>query len=125
MASAVLTVSFLAVRAAQPEGDAAAAVLPDPRVLRGRDRRVQRLVRHVRHVLLHVVCTCSLIRGYSAFEAGVRFLPMTVAIIIVAPNAGKYASKHGSRVPMTFGLILAGVGLLLAVAHLDRHAVPV
>ena len=55
----------------------------------------------------------QLIRGYSAFEAGVRFLPMTVAIIIVAPNAGKYASKHGSRVPMTFGLILAGVGLLL------------
>ncbi len=55
----------------------------------------------------------QLIRGYSAFEAGVRFLPMTVVIIIVAPNAGKYASKHGSRVPMTFGLILAGVGLLL------------
>jgi EmrB/QacA subfamily drug resistance transporter len=55
----------------------------------------------------------QLIRGYSAFEAGLRFLPMTVAIIIVAPNAGKYASKHGSRVPMTFGLILAGVGLLL------------
>ena len=55
----------------------------------------------------------QLIRGYSAFEAGVRFLPMTVMIIIVAPNAGKYASKHGSRVPMTFGLILAGVGLLL------------
>jgi MFS family permease len=55
----------------------------------------------------------QLIRGYSAFEAGVRFLPMTVMIIIVAPNAGRYASKHGSRIPMTFGLILAGTGLLL------------
>ncbi len=55
----------------------------------------------------------QLIRGYSAFQAGVRFLPMTVMIIIVAPNAGRYASKHGSRIPMTFGLILAGTGLLL------------
>ena len=55
----------------------------------------------------------QLIRGYSAFEAGVRFLPMTVMIIIVAPNAGRYASKHGSRIPATFGLILAGTGLLL------------
>src|SRR5215216_7163841 len=55
----------------------------------------------------------QLIRGYTAFEAGVRFLPMTVMIIIVAPNAGRYASKHGSRIPMTFGLILAGTGLLL------------
>jgi EmrB/QacA subfamily drug resistance transporter len=52
------------------------------------------------------------IRGYTAFEAGVRFLPMTVLIIVTAPNAGKYASKHGSRIPMTYGLLLAGGGLL-------------
>jgi EmrB/QacA subfamily drug resistance transporter len=54
----------------------------------------------------------QLIRGYSAFEAGIRFLPMTLMIIVVAPNAGRYASRHGSRIPMTFGLILAGIGLL-------------
>ena len=55
----------------------------------------------------------QLIRGYSPFEAGVRFLPMTALIIVAAPNAGRYASKHGSRIPMTFGLVLAGSGLLL------------
>jgi predicted MFS family arabinose efflux permease len=53
------------------------------------------------------------IRGYSAFEAGVRFLPMTLMIIVTAPNAGKYAQRHGSRIPMTYGLILAGAGLLV------------
>jgi len=53
------------------------------------------------------------IRGYTPFEAGVRFLPMTVMIIVTAPNAGRYASKHGSRIPMTYGLILAGSGLLV------------
>ena len=53
------------------------------------------------------------IRGYSPFEAGLRFLPMTVMIIVTAPNAGRYASRHGSRAPMTYGLLLAGGGLLL------------
>jgi EmrB/QacA subfamily drug resistance transporter len=55
----------------------------------------------------------QLIRGYSAFGAGVRFLPMTVMIIVTAPAAGRYASRHGSRIPMTYGLILAGSGLLI------------
>jgi EmrB/QacA subfamily drug resistance transporter len=53
------------------------------------------------------------IHGYSPFQAGAAFLPMTLAIIITAPNAGKYASKHGSRAPMTYGLLLAGAGLIL------------
>ena len=53
------------------------------------------------------------IRGYTAFQAGVRFLPMTVLIIVTAPAAGKYAQRHGSRIPMTYGLILAGSGLLV------------
>ena len=34
-------------------------------------------------------------------------------IIVTAPNAGKYASTHGSRAPMTYGLCLAGGGLIL------------
>ncbi len=55
----------------------------------------------------------QLIHNYSAFEAGLRFLPMTLAIIITAPNAGRYAQKHGSRRPMTYGLLLAGGGLLI------------
>ena len=54
----------------------------------------------------------QLIRGYTPFQAGVRFLPMTLMIIVTAPLAGKYASQHGSRGPMTYGLLLAGGGLL-------------
>ena len=54
----------------------------------------------------------QLIREYTAFEAGLRFLPMTGVVILTAPYAGRYASRHGSRIPMTYGLILAGTGLL-------------
>ncbi len=55
----------------------------------------------------------QLIHGYTAFGAGVRFLPMTLMIIVTAPAAGRFAQEHGSRSPMTYGLILAGGGLLL------------
>jgi EmrB/QacA subfamily drug resistance transporter len=54
----------------------------------------------------------QLIHGYTPFQAGLRFLPMTLMIVITAPNAGRFAQKHGSRAPMTYGLILAGTGLL-------------
>lgn len=53
------------------------------------------------------------INGLTPFQAGYKFLPMTVMIIVTAPLAGKYASQHGSRAPMTYGLTLAGGGLLL------------
>jgi EmrB/QacA subfamily drug resistance transporter len=55
----------------------------------------------------------QLVRGYSPFEAGIRFLPLTGMVIFAAPNAGRLASKYGSRWPMTIGLTLAGTGLLL------------
>jgi EmrB/QacA subfamily drug resistance transporter len=53
------------------------------------------------------------IHQYTPFQTGLRFLPLTLMIIVTAPNAGKYASTHGSRGPMTYGLLLAGSGLLL------------
>jgi EmrB/QacA subfamily drug resistance transporter/prevent-host-death family protein len=55
----------------------------------------------------------QIVRGYSAFDAGLRFLPMTAMIVLTAPNAGRVAQRHGSRLPMTVGLTLAATGLLL------------
>jgi DHA2 family methylenomycin A resistance protein-like MFS transporter len=53
------------------------------------------------------------VQGYSAFQAGLRSLPMTAAIIVVAPLAGNIAGRIGPRVPMTVGLTIVGVGMLL------------
>ncbi len=55
----------------------------------------------------------QLVRGYDAFGTGLRFLPLTAMVIVAAPNAGRLASKYGSRWPMVIGLTLAGTGLLL------------
>jgi EmrB/QacA subfamily drug resistance transporter len=55
----------------------------------------------------------QVIRSYSAFSAGLHMLPLTGMIMIVAPQAGKYAQRYGPRWPLTFGLTTAGTGLIL------------
>jgi EmrB/QacA subfamily drug resistance transporter len=52
------------------------------------------------------------VQGYSPVGAGLRFLPATVAIIITAPLAGRWAARIGSRIPMTIGLAMVGAGML-------------
>lgn len=53
------------------------------------------------------------VQGYSALEAGIRFLPTTVAMIVTAPIAGRLAGRFGSRLPMTGGMAVSGISLLL------------
>jgi EmrB/QacA subfamily drug resistance transporter len=45
------------------------------------------------------------IRGYTPLQAGVRFLPSTMMIVLIAPIAGRLADRVGPRPLMTFGLI--------------------
>jgi EmrB/QacA subfamily drug resistance transporter len=49
---------------------------------------------------------------FSPLEAGVRFLPSTLFIIVVAPVAGRLADRIGPRPPMVFGLVAVAVSLL-------------
>ena len=51
--------------------------------------------------------------GYSPIDAGLRYLPITLASFIVAPIAGMALAKVQARYLMSAGLALTGVGLLL------------
>ncbi len=51
--------------------------------------------------------------GYSPFQAGLRYLPITVVTFLAAPVAGALLSKVPARILLGFGLATAGVGLLL------------
>ena len=53
------------------------------------------------------------ILGYSAVETGATFLPMTVLIILVAPLAGKYSDRVGSRWLMGGGMVLLAASLFI------------
>jgi MFS family permease len=53
------------------------------------------------------------ILGYSALQAGVRFLPSTLMIVIIAPIAGRLADRIGPKPLMLAGLTLLGLSLFL------------
>jgi EmrB/QacA subfamily drug resistance transporter len=53
------------------------------------------------------------ILGYSAVEAGVRFLPSTLMIVMIAPVAGRLSDRVGPRPLMVSGLTLVAFALFL------------
>ncbi|MEU0401819.1 MFS transporter [Streptomyces sp. NPDC006197] len=60
------------------------------------------------------------VQGSSILRAGLQTLPMSLAMVIVSPYAGRLAARYGFRVVVTVGLALAGLGLLaLGTVHAD------
>jgi EmrB/QacA subfamily drug resistance transporter len=51
------------------------------------------------------------VQHYSAFDAGVRTLPWTLMPMFIAPFAGAYSDRIGSRPLMVSGLALQAIGL--------------
>jgi EmrB/QacA subfamily drug resistance transporter len=58
------------------------------------------------------------ILGFSAIQTGATFLPMTVLIILVAPQAGRLSDQVGPRWLMGLGMLLV-TGSLLIFSTLD------
>jgi EmrB/QacA subfamily drug resistance transporter len=53
------------------------------------------------------------VSSYTALEAGLATTPISVTLFLLSPRFGKIASGIGPRWPMTFGPIVAGLGMLL------------
>jgi EmrB/QacA subfamily drug resistance transporter len=53
------------------------------------------------------------ILGYGALEAGIRFLPTTIVIAVVAPISGRLADRLGPATPMSAGLAILAVSMFL------------
>jgi len=64
-------------------------------------------------VFFYVSLYVQNILGYSPTKAGATFLPMTLLIIVIAPLAGNFSDKIGSRWLMGAGMTLLGLSLLL------------
>jgi MFS family permease len=61
------------------------------------------------------------ILGYSPVKAGLTFVPMTVLIILIAPQAGRISDNVGARWIVGAGLTLVAISLLL-FSRLDETA---
>ncbi|GEM32156.1 MFS transporter [Nocardia neocaledoniensis NBRC 108232] len=60
------------------------------------------------------------VQGSSILRAGLQTLPLSLAMVIVSPYAGRLAARYGFRVVTTTGLALAGGGLVtLGTVHAD------
>lgn len=49
---------------------------------------------------------------YSAFQAGMALLPVTIIMFVLSPRAGKLATKYGPRLFMAAGPLVAALGFL-------------
>jgi EmrB/QacA subfamily drug resistance transporter len=59
-----------------------------------------------------VVVNLQIALGYSALEAGVALLPVTVMMLLLSARFGALAQRIGARLPMTVGPVLVAAGLL-------------
>jgi EmrB/QacA subfamily drug resistance transporter len=77
--------------------------------------------------LFLVVLRLQVSLGYSALEAGLSLLPLTIVMLFAAPAAGELGQRIGPRLPMTIGPIVAGLGLLwlAAVSAGDQYVTAV
>ena len=53
------------------------------------------------------------ILGYGALEAGIRFLPTTMVIAVIAPLAGRLSDRFGPVWPMSTGLAVLSVSMFM------------
>lgn len=50
---------------------------------------------------------------FSAFDAGLSLLPVTVIMFLLSPQFGKFAGVYGPRLFMSLGPVVAGIGFML------------
>ena len=71
-------------------------------------------------VFFYVSLYVQQVLGYSPTQAGASFLPWTILIILLAPIAGKFSDRVGSRPFVTGGMIVLA-GSLVLFARMGVH----
>ncbi|MGW5309981.1 MFS transporter [Nocardia thailandica] len=62
-------------------------------------------------VFFLLVLQLQLVAGYSPTAAGAASLPVTVLMLVLSAPAGRWAQRHGARVPLTAGPLAAAAGV--------------
>src|SRR5215217_7010787 len=111
-AAAVLLVAFIAIERRVPEPMLPLGLFKRP-AFTGVQLAAFGISGSMFALFLYMTLYLQNFLGHSPTEAGLRYLPLTVAVFLVAPIAGALLSKVHARVMLTLGLLGAGGGLLL------------
>jgi EmrB/QacA subfamily drug resistance transporter len=60
-----------------------------------------------------IVLFLQQVSGYSALQAGLALLPVTIVMFLLSPRFGALSAKYGPRFFMGIGPLIAGLGFLL------------
>ena len=71
-------------------------------------------------VFFYVSLYVQRVIGYSPIEAGASFLPWTVLIILLAPQAGRLSDRYGPKWFVVGGMLVV-TGSLLLFANMGEH----
>ena len=55
----------------------------------------------------------QIVEAYTAYRTAALFVPMAIGMIIASSLAGRWVALRGPRIPVAFGCLAAGVGVLL------------
>jgi predicted MFS family arabinose efflux permease len=72
-------------------------------------------------LLVFLALFLQLVQQRDALPAALRLLPLTVALVLTAPIAGRLAASRGPRLPVVVGLVLSAVGVALTGLRLDKE----
>ncbi|MGI5219788.1 MFS transporter [Nocardia sp. CA-290969] len=64
-------------------------------------------------VFFLLVLQLQLVAGYSPLLSGAATVPVTLLMLLLSAPAGRWAQRHGPRLPLTFGPLVAAAGLVL------------
>ena len=62
-------------------------------------------------LLIFVSLFLQLVQGRAAVETALLLLPLTGALVLTAPVAGRLTTRYGARPPVVLGLLVTAVGL--------------
>ncbi len=66
-------------------------------------------------VSFFLVLQLQTVAGYTALEAGLATLPVTICLLLLAARGGELGSRIGPRIPMTVGPLVMALGTVLLV----------
>ncbi len=63
-------------------------------------------------LLFFLVLQLQTVAGYTALQAGLSTMPITICMLFLAARGGRLAVRIGPRIPMTFGPVVMASGVL-------------